>query len=139
MEGIRISGAHTVHRQAKVADSIPGPDGTKIDVKPGDRIFLTSSHDEIQFPEPTKVDPKRPLDSYIHYNGGPQSTLGPEITHIALVELLRAAFGKKNFRRAVGPQGQLKKILTPEGETYLTEDWSAVWPFPTTMKAQWDQ
>lgn len=74
---------------------------------------------------------------------------------IALTEMFRAVFRKANLRRAPGPQGELKKIVPPPQQdisddgtggttttfsgTYMTEDWSSVSPFPTSMRVYWDE
>jgi linoleate 8R-lipoxygenase/9,12-octadecadienoate 8-hydroperoxide 8R-isomerase len=43
------------------------------------------------------------------------------------------------LRRAPGSQGQLKKIVKDAGITaYMTADEKSYFPFPTTMKVQWD-
>jgi hypothetical protein len=44
-----------------------------------------------------------------------------------------------NLRRAPGAQGQLKKIPRPGGFfIYMREDRGSYFPFPTTMKINWD-
>lgn len=44
-----------------------------------------------------------------------------------------------NLRRAPGEQGQLKKIPRPGGFfIYMREDRGSYFPFPTTMKINWD-
>jgi linoleate 10R-lipoxygenase len=65
----------------------------------------------------------------------------PRVVHTAaLTELCRAVFGKKNVRRAPGPQGELKKVAQEDGSwAYLTEDWSSVTPLPTSMRVCWDE
>jgi hypothetical protein len=83
------------------------------------------------------VNPRRPLDKYIHFGG---AYLGREISHVALAELFRAVFRRKNVRRVAGPQGELKKVARPGGDcVYMREDWGALTPFPVTMKVAWDE
>ena len=142
LEAVRLAGTYGVFRQASVADTIAEDDGTVITVRPGDRLhlsFATSGKDANHFPEPEKVNPKRPLDSYIHYGAGPHACLGKDVSQVALTELFRALFRKKGLRKVTGPQGELKKVAQQGGQTaYLTEDWASIWPFPTTMKVTWD-
>lgn len=86
------------------------------------------------------MNPRRPLDKYIHYGVGPHACLGREASQTALVELFRALFAKKNLRRMPGPQGELKKVPRPGGFfVYMREDWSSLWPFPCSMKVMWDE
>lgn len=86
------------------------------------------------------VNPRRPLDKYIHYGAGPHTCLGRDISQVAIVELFRALFRRKNVRRVPGPQGELKKVPRPGGFfVYMFEDWSSYFPFPTTMKVMWDE
>ena len=53
--------------------------------------------------------------------------------------MLKVVGGLKNLRRAPGPQGQLKKIPRPGGfYIYMTENQGGYFPFPLTMKVNWD-
>lgn len=100
----------------------------------------SSARDASIFPEPEKINPKRPLESYVHYGLGPHACLGPEVSQVALTEMFRAVFGKKNLRRAPGLQGELRKIPRGDGlPSYLTEDWSSISPVPTSMRVCWDE
>lgn len=142
MEGIRMAGTFGLYRQATATDTITEDDGRKVAVNPGDRVFVSfvsASTDATHFPEPEKVNPRRPREAYIHYGSGPHACLGRDMSEMALTELFRAVFRKKGLRRAAGPQGLLKKVPRPGGfSVYLTEDWGSVSPFPTTMKVTWD-
>lgn len=137
-----MAGTFGLYRQASTADVIIEDDGRQVRVEPGDRIFVssaTASREEAHFPEADKVNPRRPIDSYIHYGAGPHACLGKEISQVALVELFRALFRKKGLKRATGPLGELKKVPRPGGFfVYMTEDWGGVSPFPTSMKVTWD-
>lgn len=143
MEGIRMAGTFGLYRKAATTDTITEDDGRQIPVNAGDRVFVSfvsAAKDPKHFPEPDIVNPKRPLDSYIHYGAGPHACLGRDVSQVALTELFRAVFRKKGLRRVQGPQGELKKVPRPGGfYVYLTEDWGSVWPFPTTMKVTWDE
>lgn len=142
MEGIRMAGTFGLYRKVDKADTITEDDGRAVNVKPGDRVFISfvsAAKDANVFPEPDKVNPNRPLESYIHYGAGPHKCLGRDISQTALVELFRALFKRRNLRRVPGPQGELKKVPRPGGFfVYMTEDWSGIWPFPTSMKVMWD-
>lgn len=142
MEGIRMAGTFGLYRQAASADVINEDDGRKLNVNAGDRVFVSfvqAAKDPKIYPNPEAVDPRRPLDSYIHYGVGPHACLGRNISQVALTELFRALFRKKNLRRVAGAQGELKKVPRPGGFfVYMKEDWSGLWPFPTSMKITWD-
>ncbi|CAM1508862.1 Fc.00g026010.m01.CDS01 [Cosmosporella sp. VM-42] len=143
MEGIRMAGTFGLYREAAAADVITEDDGRKINVNPGDRVFVSfvqAAKDPKHFPNPMEVDPRRPLDKYIHYGVGPHTCLGRDVSQTALTELFRALFRKKNLRRVPGAQGELKKVPRPGGFfVYMAEDWGGLWPFPTTMKVTWDE
>lgn len=136
-----MAGSFGVYREALVADTVIEDDGTVVAVAPGDRVFISvpAAKDSAHFPDSAIVNPRRALDSYIHYGAGPLESLGSDVGQIALVELFRALFRKKGLRRSAGPQGLLKKIPQAGGlSVYLTEDWGFTSPFPTTMKVTWD-
>jgi hypothetical protein len=143
MEGIRMAGTFGLYREATTADVIQEDDGREVPVKAGDRVFVSfvsAAKDPSIFPNPEEVDPRRPLDSYIHYGVGPHACLGRDISQVALTELFRALFRKKGLRRVAGAQGELKKVPRPGGFfVYMTEDWGSIWPFPTSMKVTWDE
>lgn len=142
MEGVRLAGAFGTYRQAATADAIKEDDGREIRVEAGDRIFVSlvsAAREEAYFPEASTVNPRRPIESYIHYGAGPHACLGKEISQVALVELFRALFRKKGLKRVPGALGELKKIPGPDGFfVYMTEDWGGGSPFPTSMKITWD-
>lgn len=81
----------------------------------------------------------RPESSYIHHGWGPHACLGRQITVTAMASQLRVLGRLRNLRRVPGPQGQLKyKVVNGAFRVYLKPDWSAYWPFPTTMKVMYD-
>lgn len=112
-------------------------------MKKGDLVFvnfITASRDPDVFPEPLKVKLDRPLDSYIQYGDGPHECLGKAANIIGLTTMLMEFGRLKGLRRAPGPQGHLKSVSKPGGfKVYMKEDWSAFWPFPTSMKIQYDE
>lgn len=143
MEGIRLAGTFGAYRQASGSDKIIEDDGREVNIAPGDRVFVSfvgAARDPKHFPDPEEVNPARPLDSYIHYGAGPHACLGRDISQVAIIELFRTLFRRKNVRRVPGPQGELKKVARPGGfYVYMMEDWSSYFPFPTTMKVMWDE
>ncbi|KAJ2894179.1 uncharacterized protein MKZ38_007881 [Zalerion maritima] len=143
MEGIRLAGTFGSYREVATDDIIKEDNGTEVPVKAGDRVFVSfvsAAKDPNHFPEPEVVNPRRPLSEYIHYGTGPHACLGREASQVALTEMFRILFKKKNLRRSPGPQGELKKVPRPGGFfVYMREDWSGLWPFPTSMKVMWDQ
>ncbi len=101
---------------------------------------MSAARDPTHFPEPETVNPRRPLEKYIHYGAGPHTCLGRDVSQVALTEMFRALFRRKNVRRAAGPKGELKKVPRPGGFfAYLREDWGSIWPFPVSMKIAWDE
>ncbi|KAF4508626.1 hypothetical protein G6O67_004977 [Ophiocordyceps sinensis] len=142
LEGVRLSGPPGFVRKASEADSFAEEDGRQVEIGAGDRVFVSfdsAARDKIHFPSPETVNPRRPIDSYVHYGAEPLTSLGKDVSQIGLVELFRALFRKKGLRRVPGPQGTLKKVPGPGGYgTFLTEDWGDFWPFPTSMKVMWD-
>ncbi|KAK8076499.1 hypothetical protein PG994_003771 [Apiospora phragmitis] len=142
MEGIRLAGTFGSYRQAASDDVIHEDDGRDVDVKSGDRVFVSfvgAAKDVNHFPNPEEVNPRRPLDAYIHFGLGPHACLGRNAAQAALTEMFRAVFKLRNVRRAPGPQGELKKVPRPGGfYVYMREDRGAYFPFPCTMKICYD-
>ena len=147
LEGSRLNGESGVYREvAKAIDIVDA--GRTLHLQPGDRVFLhlrNASHDPSIFPNPDKVDITRPLDSYIHFGKGPHECLGLPIARIALAACLKEVAKLKNLRTAKGPQGVVHKVQRSlfEGErwryhAFLTENLDAFWPFPVSMKVNWD-
>lgn len=143
MEGIRLAGTFGSYREAAIDDVIKEDDGREVNVKAGDRVFVSfvsAAKDPVHFPDPDVVNPRRELSKYIHYGVGPHTCLGRDISQVALTEMFRCVFKKKNLRRSPGSQGHLKKVPRPGGfYVYMREDWSSLWPFPCSMKVIWDE
>ncbi|KAI1767354.1 linoleate diol synthase [Hypoxylon sp. FL1150] len=141
LEGIRLAGEFGFCCEAATSDVIKEDDGNQISVKTGDQIFVSSAgaaKDERRFPDPEKVNPRRPLDTYIHFWMGPQACLGREACQAGLTGMFRSVFKLKNIRKAPGAQGQLRKVSQPGGaNSYLRED-GTYFPFPCTMKICYD-
>ncbi|KAG6011007.1 hypothetical protein E4U21_000038 [Claviceps maximensis] len=140
MEGIRLAGAFDCYRHASQPDVIIDADGKDVHVQPGHRVFIPSraaAREEAHFPDASSVNPRRPIEAYIHVSEGPQASLGRQVSQIALVELFRALFRKHGIKRVRGSLGELKKAPGEEGG-YMNETWSVTWPFPTSMKITWE-
>lgn len=101
---------------------------------------VTCARDPAIFPSPDDVRLDRDLASYLHYGAGPHECLGKYISQTAMTAMLKTVGKLKNLRRVPGPQGQLKRIPRDFGfYIYMQEDWSDFWPFPASMKVQWDE
>lgn len=142
MEGIRLNGTFGSYREAASAATIPDGPGNDVQVKAGDKVFVSfvgAAKDPQMFPEPEEVKPDRPLDRYIHYGVGPHECLGGKASRVALTAMMRVVGGLDNLRRAPGPKGELKKIPRPGGfYIYMREDHGSYFPFPLTMTINWD-
>ncbi|TVY26923.1 Psi-producing oxygenase A [Lachnellula hyalina] len=155
MEGARLRATVGVYRSYHPTPPSPTPAiisdaGTKIPIPPGRRVFANialASLDAAAFPDPLAVRLDRPLDSYLHYGLGPHQCAGMDVSMAAMNAMFKTVFGLRNLRRAVGggwygeSQGEMKRIahMGLEGvEGYMTPDQSSYFPFPTTMKVQWD-
>ena len=81
----------------------------------------------------------RDLTLYMHYGSGPHQCLGYDLSKIALTTMFKTMGRLDNLRRAPGPQGEIKKVPGPLGFTkYMKPDQSAFFPYPTSMRIQWD-
>ncbi|KAF2273329.1 heme peroxidase [Westerdykella ornata] len=146
LEGSRLNGETGVFRD--VARETTIQDGERqFTVHPGDRVFVNlrqASRDPEAFPDPDEVDLKRPLDSYIHLGYGPHQCLGFPMTRISLTTMLREVARLPGLRPALGPQGKVHKVEKRElggkypYHAYLTENWDGFWPFPCSLKVNWD-
>ncbi|KAK6337318.1 hypothetical protein TWF730_002723 [Orbilia blumenaviensis] len=141
LEANRLSGTFGLYRKADRAFDLTDGE-TTYTLKRGDVVFvnfITASRDPTVFPDPLEIKLDRPEGTYIQYGYGQHRCLGQDVNLIALTAMLKV-FGKlENLRRAPGIQGNLKYISRPGGsKVYLKEDWSSLWPFPTTMKVMFD-
>ncbi|KAM3478595.1 hypothetical protein MY5147_002107 [Beauveria neobassiana] len=142
MEGVRMAGTFTLYRNVAAPDTLNDDAGRPFSVQHGEKVFVsvTPATRDGGLPHPERVDPKRPLDSYVQHGLGPELCLGREVAQTALIALFRTVFRKKNLRRVPGLQGELKRLAKPDGSHgFMTEDWGTIWPFPTSMKLMWDE
>ncbi|KAF2839651.1 hypothetical protein M501DRAFT_1015746 [Patellaria atrata CBS 101060] len=150
LEGSRLAGETGVFRTA--ARDVDIEDGERtLRVKKGDKLLVNlraASHDPEAYPNPSKLDLDRPVESYLHLGHGPHKCLGVPMTRVALTTMLKTIGRLDGLRPAVGPQGRVHKISKPlhgvdVGEemlyhAYLTEAHDMLFPFPCSMKVNWD-
>jgi hypothetical protein len=157
MEFSCLSGETALFR--RVATPTTVVDGSRShDLKEGDEVVINlkaASRDPKAFPNPNAVDPKRPMESYIHLGHGPHQCLGLPIVRVACTTMLRKMFQLENLRPAtvsVGRQSvesSVKKLVKefvpgdskvmPEGwgfHVYMMEDWDMFFPFPASKFAR---
>jgi hypothetical protein len=117
MEGGRLNGETGLLRTVAVNTE---------DFKSGDSVFVNlrdAGHDASVFPEPFTVNPKRPMDSYIHI---PHGTVH---ARTALTAMFKEVAKLEGLRPAAGPQGEIHKVVKKMGveqegleyHAYLTE------------------
>lgn len=147
LEGGRLAGTFGLYRKvdadARVKDHDRDLNPVNLDLKKNDVVFVnftTASRDADIFPDPEVVKTDRPEELYMQYGDGPHECLGKAANIIGLTTMLME-FGKlKGLRRAPGLAGEMKAIPKGDGfKVYMKEDWSSFWPFPTTMKVQFDE
>ncbi|PBP23131.1 heme peroxidase [Diplocarpon rosae] len=159
LEGARLRATVGLFRDFKPTSpgttSVEIVDGSDTIIVPaGRRVFvdiIAASQDPAAFPNPTSVRLDRELSSYLQYGYGPHQCIGMDASLTAMTAMFKTVFGLKNLRRVQGSapggtwykggesQGELKKLPGPYGMTlYMTPDQSSIFPFPTTMKVQWD-
>ena len=61
----------------------------------------------IDFPDPTSVNPNRPIASYNLNGAGFHNCPGTNYAQYTIIEIVRAVFKLKNVRRAPGDAGRL--------------------------------
>ncbi|KAH0431856.1 linoleate diol synthase [Colletotrichum camelliae] len=144
MEGIRLGGGFSSSREATVDEPITDErivNGELVHeqmrIQQGNRISLNFTKvaglDPTQFPDPQRVNPKRPLESYVHYNLATHGYLGTSTTHAALIGMFRAVFERQGVERlrdqrepeperdAEQPQGILKKVTRSVGSGHVVQ------------------
>ncbi|KAF8751809.1 heme peroxidase [Rhizoctonia solani] len=125
-------------RIAVAQDEIPQSGGKPaISVKPGDRLFCSyrNAHlDPELFPNPEKVDPRRPKENYAVQATGTTVAL-------SIPAIMRAVFGLKNLRPAPGVLGTLESfdssLLGTKIRTYIDEK-GCPSPWPTSLVLVYD-
>ncbi|KAJ7803765.1 heme peroxidase [Mycena olivaceomarginata] len=110
----------------------------------GDRIWASFKNAHINpadFPNPTAVDPSRPLESYNLNGAGFHTCPGVTYAEQTIAEIVKVVFQLKNVRRAAGDPGKLSgfKTIINETETnvYLTP-YGTTSPWPGSMYLVYD-
>jgi cytochrome P450 len=147
LEAARLSCETAVYCTVATATTVPdGKDGS-LTFKPGEKVLLnfrSACLDPTAFPEPTKFNPTRPIEKYLHLGIGPHDNLGFETTTVALTAMCKVVLSLDSLTPAKGPQGQIHKVprlldvkgtgadpVQVEGyHGFLTENWDQVWPVP---------
>lgn len=159
LEGARLRATVGLFRDFKPTSAattkVDIPDGSSTTTVPANARILVdlkaANQDPAAFPDPTTVLLDRPLDSYLIYGWGPHQCVGMDASITAMTAMFKTVFGLKGLRRVVGSapgggwytggesQGDLKTVPGPHGMTmYMTPEQTSFFPFPTTMKVQWD-
>jgi cytochrome P450 len=122
-------------------------DGTRgpIHIKAGTTVLIATSKaamDPLQFPEPEKLNPHRPLADYILLGHGLHFCFGARLVGCSLAATLKEVFKLKNVRRAAGRGGHFS-IVTHEFagvkmRKYLDSN-SKESPIPTTLTIEYDE
>ncbi|RDB14949.1 Psi-producing oxygenase A [Hypsizygus marmoreus] len=134
-----------LYRDAAVDIQLPqGPGLPPIQIKAGDRIFgsFKNAHlNPVEFPDPTTVNPRRPITSYNLNGAGFHNCPGTAYAQQTIVEVLRVVFRLKNIRRAPGDAGRLNRFteIVQETETdFYVQRNGTVSPWPGSMFIAYD-
>ncbi|KAF8993798.1 heme peroxidase [Cyathus striatus] len=121
-----------------------GPGLPPVEVKAGDRIwssFRNAHRNPIDFPNPDKVDPRRPVSSYNLNGTGFHGCPGTTYAVQSIAEIVRTVFSLPNIRRAPGPAGKANCIseIINETETdfYIQRD-GTLGPWTSSMHLVYD-
>jgi len=115
-----------------------------VEVVPGDIIFSSfknAQKNPVDFPDPLKVNPRRPKESYQNAGSGFHICPGVDLYEQTIPDLLRVVFSLKNLRRAPGQAGRLAGFimdqLGTDNRMYIT-DTGNVSPWPGSMTVVYD-
>ncbi|KAJ7506939.1 heme peroxidase [Mycena galericulata] len=145
-EGMRLNPQFTgLWRDVAADDVIPQGKGLpSMSVKAGDRIWASFRNAHINpsdFPNPTTVDPTRPVESYNLNGTGFHGCPGVTYAEQTIAEIVKVVFKLKNVRRAAGDAGKLAGFKTVVNETetnvYLTP-YGTTSPWPGSMYLVYD-
>ncbi|KAG9759987.1 hypothetical protein KCU73_g3110, partial [Aureobasidium melanogenum] len=122
-------------------------DGTRgpIHIKANQTVLIATSKasmDPMAFPNPEKLDPHRPLSSYILLGHGLHYCFGARLVGVSLAATLKEVFKLKNLRRAQGRAGQFSivehEVAGVKMRQYLDAS-SKESPIPTTLTLDYDE
>lgn len=145
-EGMRHAGVvpglpRVANKDVVIQDGERGPQHVKAEQMV---LIATSkaSMDPVAFPSPEKLDPFRPLSSYILLGHGLHFCFGARLVAPSLVATLKEVFKLKNLRRAPGRSGNFHVVehevagVTMKGYLDHTSKES---PIPTTLTLEYDE
>ncbi|KAI8589889.1 linoleate diol synthase [Geranomyces variabilis] len=144
LEGMRISG--TVPGLPRMCTKdVKFQDGDKvIDIKANEKVLIAisrASMDPKGFPNPEKLDPKRPRASYLLLGWGLHYCFGARLVTATLATMMKEIFKLKNIRRAPGRAGRLARISEDlagiDAKLYLDRNCTET-PIPTSMRIEYD-
>ncbi|QRV88586.1 heme peroxidase [Ceratobasidium sp. AG-Ba] len=110
-----------------------------------DRLFVSlanSNLDPKAFPDPLKINPKRPRLDYNLFGYGMHKCMGDEFTEKTMPAVIKSVFKLKNVRRAPGASGKLrsfKQDLHGTQQTMYLSNKGTVTPWPSSMDIQYDE
>ncbi len=81
-------------------------------VKAGTRVFVafrSAMQDPLFVADPSRFDPGRPADQYIHFGHGLHTCFGIHVNRVMLPAMLKPILARPNLRRAPGAAGRLTK------------------------------
>ncbi|KAJ7079447.1 heme peroxidase [Mycena belliarum] len=145
-EGMRLNPQYCGLWREVMEDAVipQGPSLPPLEVKVGDRVwasFKNAHLNPLEFPNPTAVDPTRPIASYSLNGTGFHICPGLDLAGLAITEVLKVVFRLKNVRRVSGPAGSLAGYKTVINETetnmYLTP-YGVSTPWPSSMHLVYD-
>jgi cytochrome P450 len=79
-------------------------------VRAGTRVIappLAAMFDTEAFPDPSRFDPSRPFEHYLHFGFGPRHCFGQYIAETALLEVFKSLLSRPGLSRAAGSKGRL--------------------------------
>jgi Cytochrome P450/Animal haem peroxidase len=145
-EGMRHAGVvpglpRVATRDITVEDGAKGP----VSIKKGHTVLIATSvaaMDPVQFPNPEKLNPHRPLKDYILLGDGLHYCFGARLVSSSLVATLREVFKLKKVRRGKGRGGSLvrveEEIAGVRFRKYLDAN-AGESPVPTTLTIEYDE
>ncbi|KAG8709377.1 hypothetical protein FRC11_005607 [Ceratobasidium sp. 423] len=127
------------HTAAENHEILQDEDLPSIHVNRGDFLFCSYKNaclDPDLFPSPTKINPRRPVESYDCFL---RSTgIGREFSERTIPVIMKEIFSLKNLRRAPGPKGVVRYFTdADENKIYLSLD-GGVSSWPTSLVLLYD-
>ncbi|KAK9899349.1 cytochrome P450 [Cystobasidium minutum MCA 4210] len=131
-------------RVARTDTSATGPDGQRMDIRAGDKVWISmtdlNNNPDI-WTNPELFDVNRKPNKYTLFSVGMHNCLGSKTANISQPVLIREVMKLKNLRRAPGKAGTLNRFSTniygSKTNMYFTPTYE-VFPFPTTMTIMYD-